>query len=341
MNKILYSVIVPVYKVENYVKECIESVLHQTYRNYELILVDDGSPDNSGTICDGYSNGYEKITVYHIKNEGALHARMFGVSRAHGDYVVFLDADDLLEKKALEVIDKTVREDNCDCVIYGMVLFQGEKITESITVADRDIIIDKHDLYEKCFFSPWYNSLCRKAVKKTILSGVDCSDYYHVSLGEDLLLSLDILKNSQTVCFIPDILYRYRMNPGSATHSITALNNSVDFTAFKKVIDFLYEEDVFSKSEIADYRSYCASLICNTVQTISSFKIDRKEKKRLLASVYNSDFFQKEILNQSFSVKRMPKWKRIVYYLLRKKHYNRLLIFLRVKRLAASIIRNR
>ncbi len=101
-----FSVIIPVYNVERYLKECIDSVLKQDYLNYEVILVDDGSTDSSGTICDLYAEKYKKVKVIHKKNGGLSDARNAGLSMAQGEYIIFVDSDDWIELDALNNFDK-------------------------------------------------------------------------------------------------------------------------------------------------------------------------------------------------------------------------------------------
>ncbi|RID95082.1 glycosyltransferase family 2 protein [Dialister pneumosintes] len=105
MYKPLISVIVPVYKVEKHIHRCIESVLKQTYANWELILVDDGSPDSCGRICDAYAARYDNILVIHQENQGLSAARNAGLDRAGGEWVYFLDSDDFIREDTLEKIE--------------------------------------------------------------------------------------------------------------------------------------------------------------------------------------------------------------------------------------------
>lgn len=105
MYKPLISVIVPVYKVEKHIHRCIESVLKQTYANWELILVDDGSPDSCGRICDAYASRYDNILVIHQENQGLSAARNAGLDRAGGEWVYFLDSDDFIREDTLEKIE--------------------------------------------------------------------------------------------------------------------------------------------------------------------------------------------------------------------------------------------
>ena len=111
------SIIVPVYNVEEYLDECINSLLNQKYDNYEIIIVDDGSTDNSGKICDEYKKKYDIIQVYHKKNSGLSDTRNYGIKKASGDYLMFVDSDDYIEKNILEKITKKIESSKCNILI--------------------------------------------------------------------------------------------------------------------------------------------------------------------------------------------------------------------------------
>ena len=117
----LISVIIPVYKVEKYLKRCIDSVINQTYKNLEIILVDDGSPDNCPKICDDYSKKDKRIKVIHKKNGGVSAARNKGLKLSNGDYIVFVDSDDWLEYNFVEEMLTNLRKNKVD---YFFVLYQ-------------------------------------------------------------------------------------------------------------------------------------------------------------------------------------------------------------------------
>ena len=112
MDFIEISVIVPVYNVEKYLCQCVESILSQTYRNFELLLIDDGSKDNSGNICDEYAKNDPRIRVLHVENGGASYARNIGLNIAVGDWVTFVDADDWVSSNYLEELVKDVDSDD-------------------------------------------------------------------------------------------------------------------------------------------------------------------------------------------------------------------------------------
>ena len=113
MNNLI-SVIIPVYNVENYLDECIQSVLQQTYKNLEIILVDDGSTDNSGVICDEYKDKDTRITVLHQKNGGISKARNVGIEYAHGEYIGFVDSDDFIHPQMYELLYAAIHKEQTD-----------------------------------------------------------------------------------------------------------------------------------------------------------------------------------------------------------------------------------
>ena len=125
------SVIIPVYKVEQFLGDCIKSILSQTFSNYEIILVDDGSPDNSGKLCDEFAAGDSRIKVVHKENGGVSSARNKGIEIAEGEWICFVDSDDWVEPDYLEVMFKTAIENNADVSVCG---FVGGKKTALKTV---------------------------------------------------------------------------------------------------------------------------------------------------------------------------------------------------------------
>lgn len=117
----LISVVIPVYKVEKYLRRCIDSILNQTYGNYEIILVDDGSPDDCGKICDWYATQYSKIRVFHKKNGGLSDARNYGVEQARGEYIAFIDSDDYVEPDYLAYLYGLLKKHNADISVCCMI----------------------------------------------------------------------------------------------------------------------------------------------------------------------------------------------------------------------------
>ncbi|MBR5317392.1 MAG: glycosyltransferase [Lachnospiraceae bacterium] len=140
----LVSVIVPIYKVEEYLDECVRSILQQTYVNLEIILVDDGSPDNCGKMCDCYAANDSRITVIHKENGGLSDARNAGTNIAKGQYIVFVDSDDLIEKDFIQYSIKLLLENNADLLVMPYRKF-ADIVSFGIECKDKVIVLDKRD----------------------------------------------------------------------------------------------------------------------------------------------------------------------------------------------------
>lgn len=134
MENIIVSVIIPVYKAEKYIRGCLDSVVEQTCKgNYEVIVIDDGSPDQSGKICDEYAKRYPIVKVFHQVNQGVAKARELGIKKAQGKYIVWVDADDSADSRLVEDVLKAVNRSHADLVLYGVQYqYQGVVTKEQI-----------------------------------------------------------------------------------------------------------------------------------------------------------------------------------------------------------------
>ena len=283
-----FSVLVPVYQAEKYLEECIQSVLTQTYPNWELILVNDGSTDRSGEICDCYAEKYSNIRVIHKENVGTLHTRRVGISEAQGDYYVFLDADDLLKKNALEVIEETIEKTDCDCVVYGYERFCNDEILDRSQTETGEILTDKEKIYEKAYLHNglWeYDMLCRKAVKASLFGNMDFSEYHHIVLGEDDLQSLEIWANCRKIVFINDVLYSYRMNPISVMHTINLRRCRDKVTVFWKIYDEIQKQRVFYDEKQKLFDKMWLKGSCSHLVTIGIAEGPFREKIEFLREI--------------------------------------------------------
>lgn len=216
-----FSVLVPVYNVEEYLRTCIESVLKQDFNDYELILVDDGSTDNSGKICDEYSSAYSNvIRVIHKPNEGLLMARRTGIQAAKGEFLIFLDSDDYLFEEALNSINETIEKYNCDMVLYNYYKEQTASIVHLIPGVDIEVFSgsDKKKLYQRILTGAYMNAMWTRAVKRNIVDiEEDYSDYRSISMGEDLVQCLPLYTNAKKIAYIDKSLVFYRRNKNGMT----------------------------------------------------------------------------------------------------------------------------
>lgn len=307
-QNIMFHICVPVYKTEDYLHACVESVFMQTYRNFRIILVDDGSPDRSGEICDQLASADDRISVIHQSNQGQIMARQAAVQLAQSQirpeeqanhYILFLDADDTLKENALETIAYHIRNTQCDMLIYGIDWFEDGKVIGEFRGKNdpfEGTVTDKALLYRIVLEDMAYNSLCRKAVSVKLTIHKDCSQYRHLRHGEDLLQSLDYLKDSQKTVFIRERLYNYRINPQSVTHTVTADNYCVDTTVRAAVLNFLEEEAVWDPEMYRHYYGYCRYILFQEILEVANFAAPL-EKKQCFFDRMNADAYYKKLLS--------------------------------------------
>ena len=209
------SVIVPVYKVEKYIGQCIESILSQTFKDFELILVDDGSPDSSGAICDQYAQKDTRIQVIHKTNGGVSSARNYGIEKSTGTYLCFIDSDDIVSATYLEDFGTNAVESDW--------YMQGYKKVKS------GVIVESHN-FSLCNSSDYWtvlaysednciiNSPCFKLYRSSIVKKYNIRFDSHTSYGEDHLFSLDFALYTRNIHYSEASGYLYRL---SETESLT------------------------------------------------------------------------------------------------------------------------
>ena len=197
----MISVIVPVYNVEKYIRKCLDSIVNQTYRDLEIILVDDGSTDASGAICDEYAEKDIRIKVIHKENGGQSSARNLGLDIATGEYIGFVDSDDTIELETYHLLVSSMQGN--DIVICGHNVVYEEK-TE--TCCREESALDNAGLWSEVF-GRLNNAVWNKLYRRELLKGI----YFDARFahGEDLLFNLHYLKVARNGCVLNRALYNY------------------------------------------------------------------------------------------------------------------------------------
>lgn len=294
-----FSVIIPVYNVEPYLEECVDSVLHQTCKDFEILLLDDGSTDKSGVICDAYAESYpECIRVFHQQNQGANQTRVNGIQAAVGDVCIFVDSDDMLWKDALEQIHGVFEKTGCDLVLYTMSNksdYTGAVETLPLENGQSFEGEEKKTLYTLMVESGKLNSMCTKAAKKSLYDAF--IDEYHVDpdmgYGEDLYLALPLVTLAKKTVFLKEKLYYYRQREGSMVHSFSPkLHRSV------KIVRQEVERYIEHWGIQACYPVFYTRVIRNWLQALKNLmKNQRNMEKETVISILHElgedEFFRK------------------------------------------------
>lgn len=288
-----FSVILPVYKVEKYLHECVDSVLNQSYNDFEVILVDDGSPDACPQICDEYAAKDNRIHVIHQKNAGIACARNAGIAAAKGDYVICIDSDDyLIDNNVLSSIaEKT--ENNSDVVMFGYKKFfesDGSWGADVCPIACNDTnpgIIIKSLLRNGSYIATAWT----KAIRRQLLA--DNKIFFKPGMvsGEDVDWYLNILCNVKNFAFVEKACLAYRQRPDSISHS-PKMQSLTDFVWIleewpNRIKDM--QIDSTMKQAIMNAMAYYWA---NTLVLFSSYdsKVVKEYKKQVVALNYLKDY---------------------------------------------------
>lgn len=213
------SIIVPIYNTGEYLHKCFKSILSQTLTNFELILVDDGSIDNSGEICDDYAAIDSRIKVIHKKNEGVSIARNTGISIAQGEYVGFIDSDDWIEPDMFEKLYSLAVSKKCDIVMCDAVTKYDDKTDEedTITRLKNDTLLCKKDIYPE-LLCELAGSSCRCIYKNELLKGHDISFPQNIPLSEDRIFNILAMGYADSIYYTKTVFYNRYIRKGSAVN---------------------------------------------------------------------------------------------------------------------------
>lgn len=265
------SVIVPVYNTEKYLHRCIDSILAQTFTDFELLLIDDGSKDSSGTICDEYAAKDARVRVFHKENGGVSSARNLGLDQAKGEWITFVDSDDwihaLMYKKML---GKAVC-DNADVVYCDIALCFTE---ETKIWKATEYNLNKVRFLNNFILCDW-TSLCNVLIKSKLFKSNRIKHPRDVTYCEDFHVSVRIMFHATKISYVPEAFYCYnRVNETSTLHSLSIEDYETERWTYLDIISFFRKE--------GSYENYAKSLSWRLLPTVSEFVLDEKTYKKFL-----------------------------------------------------------
>ena len=224
MEEVKVSIIVPVYKAEKSIAHCIESILNQTYHNIELLLIEDGSPDNSGAICDSYTND-PRVKVIHNTNRGVSRTRNTGLEYATGDYITFCDSDDYYAPGHVERSIFVAQKQDSDITISGYYLQQNGKFVSSVHMSSGPM--SEEDVVRNFSVDNEFGGFCwNKLYKKEVLQGIKFPE--DLEILEDTYLLCSAMEKTKKIYYLAEPLYYYCDNEESATRSMDMLYSEHD-----------------------------------------------------------------------------------------------------------------
>ena len=325
----LFSVIVPIYNIEKFLRRCIDSVLSQSFNDFELILVDDGSPDMCPSICDEYAKKDARIKVIHKQNGGLVSARQAGIKVANGDYIFNLDGDDAVLPDALESAYNIIRDTGADIVSFSYKLSVDGKIGDTVyDLADEGLYnkaeIEKH-IFPKLLSDKNMNHvfyfLWGKAIKRELCIKHQLNVNTAISLGEDLSCMVPCYLEAETVYMSkkPIYLYTIRNDSISTDFKIHQITQIADVILLLRSLNINKPYDF--EEQIARYSCFMCFAILAAAAEGNHFNSITKLKNLMLGSLHKEEikkaYFENITLKSRIAIALMKKEKiRLAFYFL-------------------------
>lgn len=270
------SIIIPVYKVEQYLRQCLDSIVHQTYRDLEIILVDDGSPDNCGVICDEYAQKDERVIVIHKENGGVNTARNLGIQKATGDWLAFVDSDDWCDLDYYEKLMDALGDLTPDIFMAGGYIKEYYSDTKTIHTFNNDFYVDDRNGIEELMENiivyglPW-----DKIYKVSFFQNNQLSFDTSVKSFDDIWANLQFFCAAKSVGGCISIGYHYRQVPTSITKGFNPSKPQANYSFVLKLSDFFSEKGLRDRMT----QTVNASAIAATVASFDSYYLHPANKK--------------------------------------------------------------
>ena len=326
-----FSVLVPVYNTSKYLCECVDSILSQTFRDFELVLLDDGSTDNSGEICDRYAAENECVRVIHKENEGLMMTRRRGFREAKGDFFICVDSDDkLYDSSAFQKIHDMINKTACDMVIYNYIYGEGggraQRKSNLLNCENGYVFTgdEKMVLYEKLLTSNSMNNMWIKCPARHVVDiDVDYSQWKDdICRAEDIFQSYPMMTGAEKIAYMEDSLYYYRWTPDSIGNKPKLKYCNALKCIYKRENEYL---DLWAVSDELRDKAIRRRLgafisIISQCYFVCKKNNSRDDWKHFVDKLSDDPFFV-EILGNC-NRKRVLKYYRLLHSLLCKKHFN-------------------
>ena len=283
-----FSIIIPVYNVKQYLEKCLESVLCQSFGDFECILIDDGSKDGSSEVCDKLAFQDPRIRVVHKENEGVAVARNTGIGMATGEFLMFLDSDDTLSAGLLENCAQKLKQTGSDILVFGYqrVTADGKILMSSVPNAEDSKISMLEEKYDLSLL------LVIKIYKRFLFDGIDLDRLRGITFSEDSILAIDLLSKTEKICFLPIVGYNYLCRENSATQGMTERHN-LDELRSTKIIASILDTTENKNPKILSIKKFNAKFFLINPDkkfSLKQFFSNCKEWRAMFPEVNNLDF---------------------------------------------------
>lgn len=319
------TIIVPIYNVEKYLNRCMTSLLNQTLKDIEIIMVDDGSPDRCPQMCDEYAKRDSRVKVVHKKNAGLGYARNSGLDVATGEYVAFVDSDDFVDTRMYETLYRVATEKKCEVVFCGFVKEFAQGAFQSVSECSEYTEYSGSEVnrlipdfiasppYEKSEYrhdmSVWHSIYRRDIIQEHDLKFISERDY----ASEDIPFQIDFLSHCSKVGFIPDLLYTYCYNNGSLTKKVSLEK----FEKIKALYHLLKDKSQDYDKEGLRAQRLFIGYVRAMIRTEMRADASSKEKHNFVKSIITDDVWKE--IKQTYKLSYLPKHQRIILWTIYKR----------------------
>lgn len=309
----MISIIIPVYNDEKYIKQCLDSVLNQTYKDFEVLCMDDGSNDNTISLLKNYVEKDSRIRLFQNTHKGPGWQRNFGIENSNGDFIAFMDHDDIVDSEWLEKLYRNLVDNNVDisCCCYRE-FYEEENRTQDFVCSEKftkPITIDLNTIPEElvgAWFAPW-----RRLVRKELLLENDIRFAVGKFKFDDVLFTEELFLNAKSIIFCDDILYHHRMFDNSITGS-GAVNKDIYFEHFDTVDELIKYCNIHGK----DPRPILMKMYNFFISYLNYVTSTYEFYKRLKAMVYENHL--PSSIKRKLFIQRLKIFKRKLYSVIRK-----------------------
>ena len=309
MRDDLVTIIIPIYNGKDYLNRCVSSVINQTYKNIEIILVDDGSNDGSGALCDEFTKKDKRIKVFHNKNFGVSYSRNFGMDMSCGQYIFFLDSDDYIDEEVIDNLIKNVK--NYDLIKVSHKVIQNNDI---LKIKQYNGILENSEMIENVITGKFGGHCWGYLFKKEKILSLKFDE--NTSCMEDTIFLIEYLKRCRKIKYISNCYYYHEINNNSITASIDRIEKNINnylysLNKINTLLDNRYEKQI-NKRKIEIIESEIS-------------KVDSYLRLRKILSLYNNTFKSLDIRNNIYY--------KLFFYLLMKNNLRLLFIIIRFRRI--------
>lgn len=317
-----YSILIPAYNAEKYLKDTVESILKQRFNDYEIIIANDGSIDNTSKICKNLAEIDSRINIFEKSNEGLMKTRFFLYQKANGKYLICCDADDTWEPNTLEIINANIEKYCPDVLMFSYYLWNSisnQKVRKKISVDNPTLYKGEKlfKLWEMLLCTDEVNSLWSKVISKAVIPSN--WEIPIVSHGEDKLQMIEIINNSNSVLYIPDALYNYRIDNDSMTRTFNDKYFDNVITVHESLLKKLAEKKILTKKTITKLGSNFLELFVTFLVELNKFVFDKDKKTNLINKYINEEIFIKIIYAMKY--KYLPTWHKAMLFMVRNKKF--------------------